>query len=92
MKEVEEKIKSEKARLKAAMEAAMVKSWTTPNGYKITLVPDGEDKTVTEEVFNTERLKSEAPEIYFKFSEEKKVTKKGKTGYVKITAPKSKEG
>jgi predicted phage-related endonuclease len=92
MKEVEEKIKSEKARLKAAMEAASVKSWTTPNGYKITLVPDGEDKVVTEEILNTDRLKSEAPEIYLKFTEEKKVTKKGRAGYIKITAPKDKEG
>lgn len=92
MKEIEAKIKSEKARLKEAMEACMVKSWTTPNGYKITLVNDGKDKTVTEEVLDTDRLKSEAPEIYLKFS--KKITKtiKGKAGYVKITAPKSKEG
>lgn len=88
MKEVEEKIKSEKARLKAAMEAAMVKSWTTPGGYKITLVPDGEDKVVTEQILNIDRLKAEAPEIYLKFTEEKKVTKKGRSGYVKITEPK----
>lgn len=92
MKEVEQKIKEDKARLKKAMEIASVKSWTTPGGYKITLVADGEDKAVTEEVFNTERLKAEAPEIYLKFSEEKTVIKKGKAGYVKITAPKSKEG
>lgn len=92
MKDIEAKIKSEKARLKAAMEATRVKSWTTPNGYKVTLVPDGEDKTVTEEILNIDRLKSEAPEIYLKYTEEKKVTKKGKAGYVKITAPKDKEG
>lgn len=88
MKAIEEKIKADKARLKSAMEAANVKSWTTPNGYKITLVPDSQDKTVTEEVFNTERLKSEAPEIYFKFSETKTTVKKGRAGYVKITEPK----
>ena len=91
MKAIEEKIKADKARLKSAMEAANVKSWTTPNGYKITLVPDSQDKTVTEEVFNTERLKSEAPEIYFKFSETKTTVKNGRSGYVKITEPK-KEG
>lgn len=91
MKKVEEQIKSEKARLKAAMEAASVKSWTTPNGYKITLVPDGEDKTVTEEVLNTDRLKSEAPEIYLKFSETKTTIKKGRAGYIKISEPKNKE-
>lgn len=92
MKRLEEKIKSEKARLKAAMEAASVKSWTTPNGYKITLVQDGEDKEVKEEVLDVERLKSEAPEIYFKFTETKTTIKKGRTGYLKITEPKKKEG
>ena len=88
MKELEAKIKSDKQRLKEAMEAAGVKSWKTPNGYKVTLVPDGEDKVVEEEIFNESRLKSEAPEIYMKFTEKKKVTKKGRAGYVKITAPK----
>lgn len=48
MKETEEKIKADKARLKAAMQAANVKSWTTPNGYKITLIPDGEDIYIEE--------------------------------------------
>lgn len=91
MKKVEAKIKAEKDRLKAAMEVAGVKTWKTPNGYRITLVPDGEDKTVTEEVFDLDRLKSEAPEIYLKFTEEKKVKKKGRAGYVKITEPKDKE-
>ena len=91
MKKTEALIKSEKARLKSAMEAASVKSWTTPGGYKITLVPDGEDKTVTEESVNVERLKTEAPEIYLKFTETRTVTKKGRAGYVKITPPNRKE-
>ena len=88
MKAIEEKIKADKARLKSAMEAANVKSWSTPNGYKITLVPDSPSKTITEEVFNLERLKSEAPEIYFKFTENKTTVKNGRAGYVKITEPK----
>lgn len=45
LKSIEKKVKEDKARLKDAMQACGVKSWTTPNGYKITLVPDGEDKT-----------------------------------------------
>ena len=88
MKEIEKQIKSEKARLKTAMEAVGVKSFNTPSGYKITLVADGEDKVITEEVLNEERLKSEAPEIYLKFTETKKTVKKGKAGYVLITEPK----
>ena len=88
MKEIEEKIKSEKARLKKAMEAASVKSWQTPNGYKITLIPDGEDKV--EKKFNEIKLKETDPETYNKYLEDKII--KGKAGYIKITAPKSKEG
>ena len=88
MKKTEEKIKSEKARLKDAMQAAGVKSWKTPNGYKITLVPDGEDKVEEVETFEAERLKSELPEIYMKFTKTEKKLKKGRAGYVKITEPK----
>lgn len=43
MKEIEAKIKSEKERLKKAMEAVSVKTWKTPDGYKITRTPDGID-------------------------------------------------
>lgn len=87
MKETEEKIKADKARLKAAMQAASVKSWTTPGGYKITLVEDGKDKTVKE--LNEKKLKEEDPDTYNKYLEDK--LKKGRAGYVKITAPADKE-
>ncbi len=88
MKETEKQIKREKERLKKAMEAASVKSWKTPGGYTITLVPDGEDKTV--KVFNEEKFKEDRPIVYKKYLVDK--LQKGKAGYVKITAPKSKEG
>lgn len=87
LKEVEAQVKSEKARLKKAMEAASVKSWTTPNGYKITLIPDGEDKKIKK--FNEAKLKETDPETYNKYLEDS--IKKGSAGYVKITAPKKKE-
>lgn len=87
MKETEEKIKADKARLKAAMETASVKSWTTPNGYKITLIEDGKDKI--EKAFNEKKLKEEDPETYNKYLEDK--LKKGRAGYVKITPPADKE-
>ena len=87
MKSVEEKVKSEKARLKAAMESAGVKSWSTPNGYKITLVPDGED--TVKKVFDEKALEREHPQTYNYYLKDKIV--KGKAGYVKITAPKKKE-
>ena len=87
MKKVEKDIKSEKERLKNAMQAANIKSWTTPGGFKITLIPDGEDKT--EKHFNEDKLKANEPEIYNKYLDV--VIKKGKKGYVKITAPSDKE-
>lgn len=87
MKSIEAQIKSEKERLKKAMIAANVKSWKTPNGYKITLVADGEDKKI--KVFNETKLKETEPEVYEKYLEDS--IKKGKAGYILITAPKAKE-
>ena len=88
MKTVEAQIKSEKDRLKKAMESAGVKSWSTPNGYKITLVPDGEPKT--ESVFDSVKFRAEHPDLCEGYMITK--TTKGKAGYIKITAPKLKEG
>ena len=88
MKEVEKKIKAEKDRLKTAMEKAGVKKWETPNGYKITLIPDAEDKAVKEEYFDAERFMAEHPELGEQYMTTKPEIKKDKTGYVKITAPK----
>lgn len=88
MKELEKKIKNEKDRLKTAMETAGVKKWETPNGYKITLIPDSEDKAVTDEFFNAERFMAEHPELVEKYMETKTEIKKGTKGYVRITAPK----
>ena len=88
MKELEKKAKAEKDRLKTAMEKAGVKKWETPNGYKITLIPDADDKIVTEEFFNADRFMAEHPELVEKYMETKKEIKKGKKGYVLITSPK----
>lgn len=87
MKSVEAQIKSEKARLKAAMEAANIKTWVTPSGYRITLVEDGED--TVKKAFNESAFKKAEPSLYEKYQVDKIV--KGKAGYIKITAPKSKE-
>ena len=88
LKSIEKKVKEDKARLKDAMQACGVKSWTTPRGYKITLIPDGED--TTKKVFNESKLKEADPDTYNKYLEDTIV--KGRSGYVKITAPKVKEG
>ncbi len=87
LKSIEKKINEDKTRLKDAMQACGVKSWTTPNGYKITLVPDGEDKV--EKKFNVNKLKEADPDTYNKYLEDTIVN--GRSGCVKITAPKTKE-
>lgn len=88
MKVIEQKIKDEKENLKTAMEKAGVKSWETPNHYKITLVNDTEDKEVEEVYFDIDDLKEQQPDVYQKYEKTRTATKKGRKGYVKITAPK----
>ena len=83
-KQIEKEYKDAKASLKAGMEKYHIKKWETPNGTKITLIPDGEP-TVKKE-FNEKQFKEDNPELYEKYCEE--VIKKGKAGYVRITAGK----
>lgn len=70
-----------KQKLKTAMELNNVKTWSTPNGTKITLVDDSPDKIVQK--FNETRFKEENETLYNKYLEDKE--QKGKKGYVKIT-------
>lgn len=81
-KQIEKEYKDAKASLKAGMEKYNIKTWTTPGGTKITLVPDGEQ--TTEKKFNEKQFKEDNPELYERYCEE--TTKKGKAGYVRITA------
>lgn len=81
LKEFEKQAKELKAQLKKAMEDNNIKSWETPNGTKITLIPDAEDKEVMK--FNEEKFKEENEETYNKYLESK--IQKGKSGYVKVT-------
>lgn len=84
MKKVELQVKELKTQLKAAMEKNNIKKWETPNGVKITLVADGEDKIVRK--FNEQLFKENNLDLWDEYSED--VVQKGKTGYVKITLPK----
>ena len=81
-KQIEKEYKDAKESLKAGMEKYNIKTWTTPGGTKITLVPDGEQ--TTEKKFNEKQFKEDNPELYERYCED--VTKKGKAGYVRITA------
>lgn len=84
MKKVETQAKELKAQLKMAMENNNIKKWETPNGVKITLVADGEDKVARK--FNETLFKENNLDLWDEYSEE--VVQKGKAGYVKITLPK----
>lgn len=81
-KAIEKEYKDAKANLKAGMEMYNIKTWTTPSGTKITLVPDGE--SVEKWEFDTDKFAAENAELYKQYL--KKVTKKGRAGYVRITA------
>lgn len=84
MKQVEAKLKELKTQLKVAMEKNNIKTWETPNGVKITLVADGEDKVVRK--FNEQLFKENNLDLWDEYSED--IVQKGRTGYVKITLPK----
>lgn len=83
-KQIEKESKDAKASLKAGMEKYCIKRWETPNGTKIALVPDGEPTEKYE--FDVDTFAKENPELYELYL--KKVTKKGKAGFVRITAGK----
>lgn len=84
-KAIEEEQKQLKEKLKQAMINSGNKGWETPNGVKITLVEDGEDKEIMK--FNENKFKNENEELYKKYLESK--IQKGKAGYVRITFPKN---
>ena len=83
-KVIEEEQKNLKEKLKQAMISSGNKGWETPNGVKITLVEDGEDKEIMK--FNENKFKNENEELYKEYLEPK--IQKGKAGYVRITFPK----
>lgn len=87
-KKVETQIKKEKEQLRQAMIDNNVKSWETPNHIKITLVADVPERKETVEVFNEDKLKEDKPKVYAEYLEKKEITKRGRSGYVKITIPK----
>jgi len=90
IKKEEKVIKKQKDKLYAAMLEANVKTWDTPNGYKITRVdeiPESE-KEITE--FDSKAFAEEHPRLFKKYNKTKTVKKSGRAGYVLITPPKEK--
>lgn len=88
MKKVKALLENAKADLKEAMLKAGIKKWETPNGYKVTLVPDTPDKVVQEEFVDINAMREQDPDMYRKYCGVREVVKSGRSGYVRITAPK----
>jgi len=90
--ELKKKYEDFKAKLKTAMEENNVKKWETPGGIKITLVEDTPDKEIEEEYYDEDKFMAENPDLHeayhnklAEYKETRKILKKGKRGYVKIT-------
>lgn len=90
-KEIEKKHSEMKAKLKKAMQENNVKTWTTPNGTKITLIEDTPDKEIEEEYYDENKFMQENLDLFqnyhnklAEYKEIRKITKKGRRGYVVI--------
>lgn len=77
-----------KGKLFSAMTEYQVKKWTTNNGIQITRVDGSEDKIITVNKFNEDKFKSDHADIYEQYVEQVEQTRKGRSGYLKITLPK----
>lgn len=87
LKKKEKQSKELKDKLKVLMQENNIKKWETPTGIKITLIPDGEDKKITQ--IDYSKLEEENKELVEKYKKE--TTKKGRSGYVRITIPQTDE-
>lgn len=90
--ELKKKYENFKARLKTAMEENNIKTWETPTGTKITLVEDTPDKEIEEEYYDDDKFMQENIDLFqayhnklAEYRETRKILKKGKKGYIKIT-------
>lgn len=83
-KDLEKQYKAAKEELWFAMKENGIKTWTTNNGVRLTLIADGKDKEI--EKFDDKRFAEEHPRLWKQY--QAKTVKKGAKGYVKITLPK----
>lgn len=84
-KQLEEQYKEIKSKLYDAMKEYQVKKWTTPNGTQITRVDGIEETTIMVDKFDEEAFKFDNEELYQQYVRSVAQTKKGRSGYVKIT-------
>ena len=88
MKEIEAKLKEAKNALYAEMVKRGVKSWSMPNGTKITRVDEVPGGTKMVAQFNEMAFMKEHRELYQSYVREVPIGRPRKAGYVRITIPK----
>lgn len=81
-----------KEQLRNAMNNNSIKTWVMNNGTRITNVLDSPDKEVEEDYYDEDRFMQEQPDLHRRYhetlamyKETRKVLKKGRKGYLKIT-------
>lgn len=84
-KKLEKEQEELKTKLYESMLEAGIKTWTTPNNTKITVVEEIPSTTIIEEKFDEDTFKQENEELYNKYIKEFEKKKSGKKGYVRIT-------
>lgn len=90
-KKLEKEQEELKVKLYEGMLNSGIKTWTTPNNIKITLVEEVPASVITEEKFDEETFKKENEEEYNKYIKIVEKKKNGRKGYVKITIGKENE-
>ena len=85
MKDIEQQLKEAKKSLYLEMLKANVKSFSTPNGTKITRVDEVPSSVKKVAELDVAALKRERPDVYAGFSKVVEKTTGGRSGYVKIT-------
>lgn len=84
-KQLEKEQEELKTKLYESMLEKGIKTWTTPNNIKITLVEAIPETIVKEEKFDEETFKQENEELYNKYIKEFEKKKSARKGYCKIT-------
>lgn len=84
-KQLEKEQEELKTKLYESMLEAGIKTWTTPNNIKITLVEEIPSTTIIEKKFDEETFKKENEEEYNKYIKQVEKKKSGKKGYVRIS-------
>lgn len=85
MKEIENQLKEAKRQLYCEMVNRGVKSWSMPNGTKLTRVDEVPAKTKTVAELDVESFKRECPATFERYCRMVEKKTNGKSGYVRIT-------